>query len=114
MIAFLSQYSNFSVPLIAGLRAIAVVVGITATFLSPPLIQKIGPVRAAIWFLSWQTIFLSPVIVTMFLSISERLQGGLLVGFVSISRLGLWGFDLSEQYLVQEVYSQSSRLIVGN
>ena len=78
MIVFLSQYSNFPTPLIAGLRAIAVIVGITATFLSPPLIRKIGPVRAAIWFLSWQTIFLSPVIVTMFLSISERLQGGLL------------------------------------
>jgi len=103
MIAFLSQYSDFSTPLIAGLRAIAVVVGIAATFLSPPVIRCIGPVRSGIWFLSWQTIFLSAVPIILFLSLSKRLQGGFLVGFVSISRFGLWGFDLSEQYLVQQV-----------
>ena len=104
MIAYLSQYSQFSTPLIAGLRAIAVMVGIAATFLSPSVIGRIGPVRSGIWFLSWQTCFLFPVVAMMFLSIGERLQGGLLVGFVSISRLGLWGFDLSEQYLVQQVF----------
>jgi iron-regulated transporter 1 len=103
MIAFLSQYADFSTPLIAGLRAIAVAVGIAATFLSSPVIRWIGPVRSGIWFLSWQTIFLAPVPVILFLSLSKQLQGGFLVGFVSISRLGLWGFDLSEQYLVQQV-----------
>ena len=106
MIAFLSQYSGFSTPLIAGLRAIAVIVGIAATFLSPPLIRRIGSERAGIWFLSWQTIFLVPVVVAMFLPLSPRLQGAVLVGFVSISRLGLWGFDLSEQFLVQQVLSR--------
>lgn len=103
MIAFLSQYADFSTPLIAGLRAIAVAVGFAATFLSSPVIRWIGPVRSGIWFLSWQTIFLAPVPVILFLSLSKQLQGGLLVGFVSISRLGLWGFDLSEQCLVQQV-----------
>jgi iron-regulated transporter 1 len=109
MIAFLSQYSNFSTPLIAGLRAIAVIIGILATFLSPPLIRYIGPIRSGIWFLSWQTILLIPVIIGMFLPLSRTLQGGLLVGFVSLSRLGLWGFDLSEQYLVQEEIDSSMR-----
>jgi len=103
MITFLSQYSGFSTPLIAGLRAIAVIVGIVATFLSAPVIRFIGPIRAGIWFLSWQTILLVPATIVMFLSVSPALQGGLLVGFVSVSRLGLWGFDLSEQYLVQQV-----------
>ena len=104
MITFLSQYSGFSTPLIAGLRAIAVLIGIAATFLSPPLIRTIGPIRTGIWFLSWQTLFLVPVVIAMFSSLSARLQGALLVGFVSLSRVGLWGFDLSEQYLVQQVY----------
>jgi len=103
MIAFLSQYCDFSTPLIGGLHAIAVVVGIAATFLSPPVIRWIGSVRSGIWFLSWQTIFLSPLPVALFLTLIKRLQGGLLVGFVSISHLGLRGFDLSEQYLVQQV-----------
>jgi iron-regulated transporter 1 len=103
MIAFLSQYSGFSTPLIAGLRAIAVIVGIAATFLSSPFIHRIGAIRTGIWFLSWQTIFLLPIPLTIFLNLSPGLQGGLLVGFVSISRLGLWGFDLTEQYLVQKV-----------
>jgi len=103
MIAFLSQYSGFSTLLIAGLRGISVVVGIVATFLSSPLIHLIGPVRSGIWFLSWQAIFLAPVAVTLFLPINKALQGGLLSGFVSVSRLGLWGFDLTEQYLVQQV-----------
>src|SRR5579859_1157976 len=109
MIAFLSQYSGFSTPLIAGLRAIAVIVGIAATFLSGPLIRRIGSVRAGIWFLSWQTIFLLPVVVAMFLPLGVGLQGGLMVGFVSISRLGLWGFDLSEQYLVQQEIDENTR-----
>jgi solute carrier family 40 (iron-regulated transporter), member 1 len=112
MIAFLSQYSDFSTPLIAGLRAIAVVGGIGATFVSPPLIRYIGPVRAGLWFLSFQTICLVPGVVAVFLPINKRLQGGLLVGFVSISRLGLWGIDLSEQYLVQQVIPYLSDLMV--
>jgi iron-regulated transporter 1 len=109
MIAFLSQYSGFSTPLIAGLRAIAVIIGISATFLSPPLIRYIGPIRSGIWFLSWQTILLIPVVITSFLPLSQALQGGLLVGFVSLSRLGLWGFDLSEQYLVQQEVAVNMR-----
>src|SRR5437763_5328051 len=109
MIAFLSQYSNFSTPLIAGLRAIAVIIGIGATFLSPPLIRYIGPIRSGIWFLSWQTILLIPVVIATFLPLSHTLQGALLVTFVSISRLGLWGFDLSEQYLVQQEIDATSR-----
>jgi hypothetical protein len=113
MIAFLSQYSGFSTPLIAGLRAVAVIVGIAATFLSSPVISRIGAVRAGIWFLSWQTIFLAPIPVIMFLALNPAMQGGLLVGFVSVSRLGLWGFDLSEQFLVQQV-RPSSHLMAGN
>jgi len=107
MIVFLSQYSGFQTPLIAGLRAIAVIMGIAATFASPPIIRRVGSVRAGIWFLSWQTIFLLPVPISLFLSLNFKLQGAFLVGFVSISRLGLWGFDLSEQYLVQQVLHNS-------
>lgn len=103
MIAFLSQYSGFSTPLIAGLRAIAVIVGLAATFAAPPLIRAIGPVRAGLWSLSWQMVILAPAVVALFLPVSRGVQGGLLVGFVSPSRLGLWGFDLCEQLLVQEV-----------
>ena len=109
MIAFLSQYSSFSTPLIAGLRAIAVLIGILATFVSPRLIRWIGPIRSGIWFLSWQTSLLIPVVISLFIPMSTTLQGGLLVGFVSLSRLGLWGFDLSEQYLVQEEIDASQR-----
>jgi len=114
MIAFLSQYSGFSTPLIAGLRAISVCIGILATFLSPILIRFIGPIRSGIWFLSWQLILLIPATIAMFLSLSPALQGGLLVGFVSLSRLGLWGFDLSEQFIVQEVFLSSFELTTGN
>jgi solute carrier family 40 (iron-regulated transporter), member 1 len=103
MIAFLSQYSGFSTPLIAGLRAIAVIVGLVATFAAPRLIRVIGPVRAGLWSLSWQTVILAPAVVALFIPVSPAMQGGLLVGFVSVSRLGLWGFDLCEQLLVQQV-----------
>ena len=103
MIAFLSQYSGFSTPLIAGLRAVAVIIGMVATFVAPLLIRSIGPIRGALWSLSWQTILLTPAVVSLFIPVSRVMQGGLLVGFVSISRLGLWSFDLCEQLLVQEV-----------
>jgi iron-regulated transporter 1 len=105
MIAFLSQYSGFSTPLIAGLRAIAIIVGLAATFAAPRLIRAIGPVRAGLWSLSWQTVILAPAVVASFIPVSRSMQGGLLVGFVSVSRLGLWGFDLCEQLLVQQVQS---------
>lgn len=103
MIAFLSQYSGFSTPLIAGLRAIAVIVGLAATFAAPRLIHVVGPVRAGLWSLSWQTVILAPAVVALFIPVSPAIQGSLLVGFVFISRLGLRGFDLCEQLLVQQV-----------
>ena len=114
MITFLSQYSGLSTPLIAGLRAIGVIMGILATFVAPRIIRNVGAIRAGLWFLSWQTILLIPGAVIVFLSMDERLQGGLLVAFVSLSRLGLWGFDLSEQFLVQQVRTFDSYLIAGN
>jgi solute carrier family 40 (iron-regulated transporter), member 1 len=113
MITFLSQYSDLSTPLIAGLRAIGVVMGILATFVAPRIIRKVGAIRAGLWFLSWQTILLIPVAIIVFLSMDKRLQGGLLVGFVSLSRLGLWGFDLSEQFLVQQVPSSDLCILIG-
>jgi solute carrier family 40 (iron-regulated transporter), member 1 len=101
MIAFLSEYSGFSTPLISGLRAIAVIVGLAAMFAAPRLIRAIGPVRAGLWSLSWQTAILVCAVVALFLPLRWSMQGGLLVGFVSISGLGLWGFDLCEQLFVQ-------------
>lgn len=81
---------------------------ISATWAAPLLMKKIGVVRAGIWSLAWQMAFLA-VALGWYLSNFEDLgtnsifsATGLAVG-VALSRMGLWGYDLSAQNIVQDV-----------
>lgn len=81
---------------------------ISATWAAPFLMKKIGVVRAGIWSLAWQMACLSGALGWYFSNFegmgtnSIFAASGLAVG-VALSRMGLWGYDLSAQNIIQDV-----------
>lgn len=89
-------------------RTVSTVFELSATWVAPRLMKKIGVVRGGIWSLSWQMVWLAAG-VSWFLAGAEGPRGsavlsatGLAVG-VALSRVGLWGYDLCAQNIVQDV-----------
>lgn len=89
---------------VAVARTLAVAFEVLATWVAPWLMGGIGPTRAGLWLASWQITCLAVgfAIFCRFASESFLSASGL-VGGVILSRLGLRGFDLCAQILVQEV-----------
>lgn len=89
-------------------RTVSTVFELSATWIAPRLMQKIGPVRGGIWSLSWQMIWLAAGISWFFSDFhgmgtnSVAAATGLAVG-VALSRVGLWGYDLCAQNIIQDV-----------
>lgn len=101
MVTFLLSI-GFTSTTIALLRTLSVGFELSATFLAPRAISSIGPIRSGIWFLSWQMLCLA-VGVTFFNFLHDALMAAImLVAGTILSRVGLWGFDLSAQMIVQE------------
>lgn len=85
------------------MRTVSVAVEITATWAAPLLISRIGPIRSGSWFVNWQLMCLISAGAFLFYASSATIStAGLVVGTI-LSRIGLWGFDLSTQILVQNV-----------
>ncbi|KAJ9646375.1 hypothetical protein H2201_008074 [Coniosporium apollinis] len=100
-------YDSISVSL---MRLAAVAVELSATSLAPLLMARIGATRAGLWSVNWLLCWVS-VAVAVFLALGGRgmAAGAALVAGVVGSRLGLWGFDLAVQFLVQESTPASHR-----
>lgn len=85
-------------------RTVSVGVEVLATWAGPWLMQRIGPIRAGLWFSSWQLGCLL-LGLSVFWGYADEVRvsvSGLVAGVI-LSRLGLWGFDLCSQLIVQEV-----------
>ncbi|KAL2851476.1 Ferroporti-1 [Aspergillus pseudoustus] len=109
MVTFL-LYSGFSSLQVSAMRIGAVLAELSGTWAAPFLMHRIGPIRSGLWFLNWQFATLAGAVATFaFASDSPQLVGGSLIIGVALSRLGLWGFDLSVQFLVQEGIEAGSR-----
>lgn len=86
------------------LRTLSTAIEISATWLAPIAMNRIGPLRGGLWFINWQILCL--VGAFGFFSIVRApsvAAFGLVVGVIA-SRVGLWGFDLCVQIIIQEVY----------
>ena len=85
-------------------RTLAVVFEVLATWIAPWLMGRIGPTRAGLWLANWQIISLVAGM-TIFWIFPEQplISASALVGGTILSRVGLRGFDLCVQILVQEV-----------
>jgi solute carrier family 40 (iron-regulated transporter), member 1 len=85
-------------------RTVSVLFEIMATWAAPGLMARIGPIRAGLWFSSCQVLALvSGTLVFWSYMHDPMLSATGLVGGTIISRVGLIGFDLCIQLIVQEV-----------
>lgn len=86
-------------------RTLSVAFEVLATWVAPWVMGWIGPVRAGLWLSSWQVIMLATGIVVFFTLYEDNplASASGLVGGTILSRVGLRGFDLCAQLIVQEV-----------
>lgn len=103
MITYLLD-SGFTALWVSGFRLVAVLFELGATWAAPVLMSKIGPIRSGLWFITWE-FACAALGIAIFAqeAFSQRIRASALITSVLLSRVGLWGFDLSIQYLVQEV-----------
>lgn len=85
-------------------RTLSVVFEVLATWLAPWLIGRIGPVRAGLWLVNSQILCLvAGTAVFWAFSSHPNISASGLVGGTILSRVGLRGFDLCTQIIIQEV-----------
>ena len=86
------------------LRLCAVVSELAATGLAPLLMARIGSTRTGLWSVNLQIATLGPSVFAFsrLQTVDAKLAGAWLTCGLIISRLGLWGLDLSVQLLVQD------------
>lgn len=101
---------HFSGLSIAFLRMTAVISELSATIIGPMLSRRIGPIRSGLWSINWQIGWLALAIIA-FLTMTADMKtaAGILTAGIVMSRLGLWGFDLSVQFIVQETVPVDDR-----
>ncbi|KAL1620244.1 hypothetical protein SLS56_009736 [Neofusicoccum ribis] len=94
--------------LVGTARSISVAFELSATWITPKVNKRIGPLRSAIWFISWQMLCLAAG-TSAFWIIDKPLPSasGLVVGAI-LSRVGMWGFSMSTQAIIQELLAPGS------
>lgn len=96
-------------------RTLAVAFEVLATWIAPWLMGRIGPTRAGLWLANWQLASLVAGISIFWIFPDQPLiSASGLVGGTILSRVGLRGFDLCVQILVQEVSAYRYLLQTGN
>lgn len=107
MVTYLLQ-SGFNSLEVSYMRIGSVVAELSGTWTAPIIMNRIGPIRSGLWFLNWQFFCLTSATLAFVLwDHDSKLAAASLIVGVALSRVGLWGFDLSVQFLVQEVSSPS-------
>ncbi|KAK9236556.1 Ferroporti-1 [Lipomyces kononenkoae] len=110
------------------LRTGSVLFELAATWIAPLLMSKIGAVRSGMWLINWQAICCLVAAIAIFRSRSPSSidapptesadkflfffasqSTAVAVIAVVCSRVGLWGFDLCAQLLIQEGVEPESR-----
>lgn len=111
MIAFLvaSGYSSFNV---GAARTVSTVAELSATWISPVVMARLGSRRSGAVSISWQAVWLTFGVACFLLNgRTDTLALTGLIGGVVLSRIGLWGFDLAVQIIIQDVSSRNSPTI---
>jgi iron-regulated transporter 1 len=98
--------SGFNALDVSLLRLFATVSELSATCFAPLLMKRIGDVRTGLWSINWQVTNLALGVlgsVTLANKGWPKSSGASLTVGIVLSRMGLWGFDLAVQDIVQEV-----------
>ncbi|OOF93201.1 hypothetical protein ASPCADRAFT_54072 [Aspergillus carbonarius ITEM 5010] len=103
-------HTGFTPLQVSGMRIGAVIAELSGTWAAPFIMGKIGPIRSGLWFLNWQFgCLVAAVAAFAFLDNQSQVVAVSLIVGVALSRIGLWGFDLSVQFLVQEGVDEHAR-----
>ena len=96
-------------------QTLSVALEILATWIAPCLISKIRPIQSSVWLMLWQMLFLGAGLAVFWTWAEDQpiVSASGLVGGMILSRLGLRGFDLCIQLIIQEVgpHLQASSLL---
>ncbi|KAJ5945703.1 hypothetical protein N7454_002542 [Penicillium verhagenii] len=103
-------HSGFNPLEVSCMRIGSVIAEVSGTWTAPIIMNRIGPIRSGLWFLNWQFCCVAGTAFafTLWDSNSKLVATSLVLG-VALSRIGLWGFDLSVQFLVQENVGENDR-----
>jgi iron-regulated transporter 1 len=93
-------YTSLAIGLV---RALSTTFELSATWIAPRLMRKIGATRAGMWFLSWQIGWLGGAVSFFWVERKPIVAASGLVAGTILSRIGLWGYDLSAQFIIQQV-----------
>ena len=94
---------DFSSVQIGVWRTLSTAIEISATWLAPIAMKKVGPLRGGLWFINWQILCLVGALGCFWAIRTASIAAlGLVIGVIT-SRVGLWGFDLCVQNIIQEV-----------
>ncbi|KID90574.1 Ferroporti-1 [Metarhizium guizhouense ARSEF 977] len=102
-------------PLHVGIaRTGSTIVELSATWVAPRLIRRIGPIRGGLWSLNWQMACLAIGVCWYMIDLNKHasnafISATVLAICVAFSRLGLWGYDLCAQSIVQEEVEATHR-----
>ncbi|KAL2115407.1 hypothetical protein VTJ04DRAFT_9662 [Mycothermus thermophilus] len=100
--------ANFTMWQVGIMRGGSTIFELSATWIAPRLMKHIGVLRTGLWSISWQMTCLAAGVTWFFYYYGRGYPStdivpaaGLAVA-VAFSRVGLWGFDLSVQNIVQD------------
>ncbi|GAP93437.1 hypothetical protein SAMD00023353_12200080 [Rosellinia necatrix] len=93
-------------------RTVSTVFEVSATWIAPRLIRRLGPVRAGLWGINWQITWVAGGLVWFFAGLhgvgpdavtsNPIFAATGLAAAVALSRVGLWVYDLSAQNIIQD------------
>ncbi|KAH8890403.1 hypothetical protein GQ53DRAFT_721636 [Thozetella sp. PMI_491] len=96
---------------VSAARTASVFFELLSTWVAPWLMDRIGPLRAGLWLSNWQVAMLTAG-VAVFWAFSKSSAmisaGGLVIG-MALSRVGLRGFELCAQLILQEEVEEANR-----
>ncbi|KAJ5620210.1 hypothetical protein N7510_004194 [Penicillium lagena] len=102
-------HTGFNSLEVSAMRIGSVAAELSGTWTAPFIMNRIGPIRSGLWFLNWQLCCVAGAAAAYIFDASSQLVACSLIVGVALSRIGLWGFDLSVQFLVQDNVPENAR-----
>jgi hypothetical protein len=94
--------SGYTAAMIAAIRLVSTSCEMSATWVAPPVMAWVGPIRSGLWFLTFQMACLTVGLTIFWTAQSPMWAASGLVGGTILNRIGLWGFDFSAQVIIQD------------
>ncbi|KAF2149541.1 hypothetical protein K461DRAFT_230750 [Myriangium duriaei CBS 260.36] len=108
MISYLGSLSYSSTP-IGLLRTASAICELSATFIAPLVMRRIGVIRCGIRSLNAQLFCISIATAMLWAPTNIGVTTPIFLLAIMLSRTGLWSFDLSAQILIQEGVESEGR-----